>query len=98
MAQDRPNAIQAARTHGRSVPGNFFGGFMRREQKLGFSASYPKNFDLFATPQPALESTRKLLKPSLLLQFALLALLAAFFPGAQLHAQTGSITGTVTDP
>src|ERR1700743_3534674 len=32
------------------------------------------------------------------LQLALLALLAAFFPGAKLHAQTGSMTGTVVDP
>ena len=41
---------------------------------------------------------RRLLKPGLFLQLALLALLAAFFPGAKLHAQTGSITGTVVDP
>ncbi len=45
---------------------------------------------------PAVE--RRLLKPHLFLQLALLALLAAFFPGAKLHAQTGSITGTVVDP
>ncbi len=37
-------------------------------------------------------------KPSLFLQLALLALLAAFFPGAKLHAQTSTITGTVVDP
>ena len=37
-------------------------------------------------------------KPSFFLQLMLLALLAAFFPGARLHAQTGSITGTVVDP
>ncbi len=41
---------------------------------------------------------RGLLHPGLFLQLALLALLAAFFPGARLHAQTGTITGTVVDP
>ncbi len=43
-------------------------------------------------------TNRGLLKPGLFLQLALLALLAAFFPGARLHAQTGTITGTVVDP
>src|SRR6202008_2027404 len=49
------------------------------------------------TPASAVSGLR-LLKPGLFLQLALLALLAAFFPGARLHAQTGSITGTVVDP
>ncbi len=70
---------------------------MRREQKSGHSACYPRNFDPFETCQPILRSARKLFKPSLL-QLGLLALLAAFFPGGQLLAQTGSITGTVLDP
>src|ERR1700744_4903453 len=35
---------------------------------------------------------------SLLFPLALLAVLVAFFPGAKLHAQTGSVTGTVVDP
>jgi Carboxypeptidase regulatory-like domain/TonB-dependent Receptor Plug Domain len=51
---------------------------------------------------PTLGSLRKrasrLFRPGLLLPLALLALLAIFFPGATLHAQTGSITGTVVDP
>ncbi len=54
------------------------------------------------TPSQARKRTvdrnHRFLKPSLFLQLALLALLAAFFPGAKLHAQTGSITGTVVDP
>ncbi len=71
---------------------------MRRDQKLGPSACYLTNFCFFATSQPASTSARRLLNPNLLLQLALLALLTAFFPGVQLHAQTGSITGTVVDP
>src|SRR5580698_3678535 len=31
-------------------------------------------------------------------QFAFLALFLAFFSAARLHAQTGSITGTIVDP
>jgi hypothetical protein len=41
---------------------------------------------------------RRLLRPALFLELAVLALLAAFFPGAKLHAQTSQITGTVVDP
>src|ERR1700743_1665812 len=41
---------------------------------------------------------RRFFHTGFFLQLALLALLAAFFPGAKLHAQTGSITGTVVDP
>src|ERR1700728_717889 len=36
--------------------------------------------------------------PGLFVQLALVALLAVFFPGARLQAQTGQITGTVVDP
>ena len=45
------------------------------------------------------ETQRKsrVLKPSLALQLMLLALLAAFFPGATLHAQTSTISGSVVD-
>ena len=42
--------------------------------------------------------TNPLLKPGFFFQLALLALLAVFFPGTRLHAQTGLITGTVVDP
>ena len=42
--------------------------------------------------------TSPLLRPGFFLKLALLALLATFFPGARLHAQTGLITGTVVDP
>jgi hypothetical protein len=38
------------------------------------------------------------LKPGSLLQLAMLLLLAVFFSGTRLHAQTGLITGTVADP
>src|ERR1700735_5617881 len=55
-------------------------------------------------PSPAFHPTQiqskqanPLIGPGLLLQLALLALLAVFFPGVKLHAQTGSITGTVVD-
>src|ERR1700744_2497421 len=41
---------------------------------------------------------RRFFHTGFFLQLALLALLAAFFPGAKLHAQTGSMTGTVVDP
>jgi Carboxypeptidase regulatory-like domain/TonB-dependent Receptor Plug Domain len=72
---------------------------MRREQQLRpVAAFYPTQFNLCGSPQEILGRERRLLKPSLFLQLALLALLAAFFPGAKLHAQTGSITGTVIDP
>ncbi len=42
--------------------------------------------------------TNRLLNSGFFFQLALLALLAVFFPGAKLHAQTGLITGTVVDP
>ena len=72
---------------------------MRRHQQLRQCAAfYPSQFDFFESSQQRNGSERRLLKPSLFLQLALLALLAAFFPGARLHAQTGSITGTVVDP
>src|ERR1700735_5215912 len=56
-------------------------------------------------PSPAFHPTQiqskqanPLIGPGLFLRLALVALLAVFFPGAKLHAQTGSITGTVVDP
>jgi Carboxypeptidase regulatory-like domain/TonB-dependent Receptor Plug Domain len=76
---------------------------MRRPLQLRQCAAfYPTDFiscqNSQANPTPASPINRRLSRPSLFLQLALLALLAAFFPGARLHAQTGSITGTVVDP
>ena len=72
---------------------------MRRHQQLRQCAAfYPSQFNPFGNPPENFEGARRFLKPGLFLQLALLALLAAFFPGAKLHAQTGSITGTVVDP
>jgi hypothetical protein len=72
---------------------------MRREQQLRQCAAfYPTQFHLFANSPAGQPGDRRLSKPGLLLQLAMLALLAAFFPGAKLHAQTGSISGTVVDP
>ena len=72
---------------------------MRRHQQLRHCAAfYPTRFHSFASPQENRDPDHRFLKLSFLLQLALLALLAAFFPGAKLHAQTGSITGTVVDP
>jgi hypothetical protein len=78
---------------------------MRRQQPLRQCvACQPTQFpffDLETSNQPfgrPLRSDRRLLKPGLFMQLTLLALLAAFFPGANLHAQTGTITGTVVDP
>ena len=55
-------------------------------------------------PSPAFHPTQiqskqanPLIGPGLFFQLALIALLAVFFPGTRLHAQTGSITGTVVD-
>jgi hypothetical protein len=72
---------------------------MRRDQQLRQCAAfYPTSYNVFGSPQQNISGDRRLLKPTLFLQLALLALLAAFFPGARLHAQTGSMTGTVVDP
>src|SRR3984885_9820842 len=72
---------------------------MRRHQQLRQPAAfYPTQFDSFPSGIENFDRPRRLVRPGLLLQLALLALLAAFFPGAKLHAQTGSITGTVVDP
>ena len=68
---------------------------MRRHQQSTHRAA-PTRLDCSALDNFAHQ--RRPLRPSLFLQLALLALLAAFFPGAKLHAQTGSITGTVVDP
>jgi len=72
---------------------------MRRYRQLRQCAAfYPTQFNFVQNPQDNLSRERHLLKPGLILPLALLALLAAFFSGAKLHAQTGSITGTVVDP
>jgi Carboxypeptidase regulatory-like domain/TonB-dependent Receptor Plug Domain len=72
---------------------------MRRDQQLRQSAAfYPTRSNFFGGPHENPGSRRAHWKPGLLLQLALLALLAAFFSGTRLHAQTGSITGTVVDP
>jgi hypothetical protein len=72
---------------------------MRRHQQLRQrDAFHPTQFNSFPSATENFARQRRLLRPGLFLQLALLALLAAFFPGAKLHAQTGSITGTVVDP
>ncbi|HXP10994.1 MAG TPA: carboxypeptidase-like regulatory domain-containing protein, partial [Acidobacteriaceae bacterium] len=72
---------------------------MRRHQQLRQRAAfYPTPFDSFPGGIENFARKHRVLRPGLFLQLALLALLAAFFPGAKLHAQTGSITGTVVDP
>jgi hypothetical protein len=77
---------------------------MRRHQQLRQSvACQPTHFPFtdFASRNQSLgrqSTNRGLLQPGLFLQLALLALLAAFFPCARLHAQTGTITGAVVDP
>jgi hypothetical protein len=72
-------------------------------QSLAF---YPTQF-CFAKPtldptrsqreQPS-PDTSPLFKPAFFLLLAMLLLLALFFSGAELHAQTGLITGAVVDP
>jgi hypothetical protein len=72
---------------------------MRRHQQLGQCAAfYPSQFPFFESSQQRDSNERRLLRPGHFLQLALLALLAAFFPGTKLHAQTSTITGTVIDP
>src|ERR1700730_17660756 len=72
---------------------------MRRHQQLRQCAAfYPSQFHFFESSRQRDSSERRLRRPSLFLQLALLALLAAFFLGARLHAQTSTITGTVVDP
>ena len=72
---------------------------MRRHQQLRQRAAFPpSHFEYIASRTESFAGQRRLLRPSLLLPLAVLALLAVFFPGAKLHAQTGSITGTVVDP
>ena len=72
---------------------------MRRHQQLRQRAAFhPIPFDSFSGGIENFARKHRVLRPGLFLQLALLALLAAFFPGAKLHAQTGSITGTVVDP
>jgi len=71
---------------------------MRRHQPLRQCAAFfPPELTPFEPLQTGLDRGRRLLNPGLFLQLALLALLAAFFPGAKLHAQTSTITGTVVD-
>jgi hypothetical protein len=72
---------------------------MRRHQQLRQRAAFhPTQFNSFPSATENFARQRGFARPGLFLQLALLALLAAFFPGAKLHAQTGSITGTVVDP
>jgi hypothetical protein len=72
---------------------------MRRPLQLRQCAAfYPADFTSTQHLQASPTVVSRFVKPRLFLQLALLALLAAFFPGATLHAQTGSITGTVVDP
>ena len=72
---------------------------MRRHQQLRQCvACQPTQFAFIDFESQSFRGNHRLLKPSPFLQLALLALLAAFFPGAKLHAQTGTITGTVVDP
>ena len=70
----------------------------RNQQSRHSSASNPTPPDAFGTADQPVAGRGFRLKPGLLLQLALLALLATFFPGLKLHAQTGSINGTVVDP
>ena len=70
---------------------------MRRHQQLRQCAAfYPTRFRSLARPQDN-RGNNRFLNHGLLLQLAMLALLAAFFSGARLHAQTSTITGTVVD-
>src|SRR6202789_2285605 len=80
---------------------------MFREKLWENSAFYPTQILLsnstinpggIQSEKPFLVAAEPLLKPGFLLQLAMLLLLAAFFPGAKLHAQTGQITATVADP
>jgi hypothetical protein len=80
---------------------------MFREKLWENSAFYPTQILLsnstinpggIQSEKPFLVAAAPLLKPGFLLQLAMLLLLAAFFPGAKLHAQTGQITATVADP
>ncbi len=71
---------------------------MRRHQQLRQRAAFfPPELTPFEPLQQVSTAASRPLKPGLFLQLALLALLAAFFPGAKLHAQTSTITGTVVD-
>jgi hypothetical protein len=62
------------------------------------AAFFPTLFSSLSNSQDGFKGRGGFLRPGLVLQLVLLALLAVFFPGAKLHAQTGSITGTVVDP
>jgi Carboxypeptidase regulatory-like domain/TonB-dependent Receptor Plug Domain len=59
-------------------------------------AFYPTQI-LLSNPSQG-KKANPLIGPGLFLRLALVALLAVFFPGARLQAQTGQITGTVVDP
>jgi hypothetical protein len=72
---------------------------MRRNQPLSQCAAfYLTPIEVFQTHSRDTQQRTLRFAPSLLLQLAVLLLLAAFFSGTRLHAQTGSITGTVIDP
>lgn len=75
-----------------------FGRNMRREQQLRQCAAfYPTQSHFHQSAPGSFGRKRRLSHLNLLLLLGLLGLLSAFFPGARLHAQTGSITGTVVD-
>ena len=72
---------------------------MRSDKKFtNLDACFPTPSHPFSDSGETSAYERLRLKPSFLLQLALLSLLAAFFAGARLHAQTSTITGTVIDP
>jgi Carboxypeptidase regulatory-like domain/TonB-dependent Receptor Plug Domain len=64
-------------------------------QSLDVSVIAPRSCDKLFTNSVC--DSRRPLSPGILIQFALLMLLALFFTGTKLHAQTGTITGTVVD-
>ncbi|HTZ56578.1 MAG TPA: carboxypeptidase regulatory-like domain-containing protein [Acidobacteriaceae bacterium] len=74
---------------------------MRRELSWQIPVRHqtPSCFSILSTSSTKVAVPEKhFLTPSFAFQLALLVLLVAFFPGAKLHAQTGSISGTVVDP
>ena len=67
-------------------------------KKLWQSPAFHPTQILISNPTTKNQQANPLIGPGLFLRLALVALLAVFFPGAKLHAQTGQITGTVVDP
>ena len=71
---------------------------MRRNQlSRQCAAFYPTQFSSCKPLVRYFPGNGRFVRPGLFLQLTSLALLAAFFPGATLHAQTSTITGTVVD-